>query len=45
MTLAYMNNAAEFGMLTAFGTFSAFIADIGVSPALMVLATKRSPVD
>jgi len=40
MLLAYMNNAAQFGLLTAFGTLSAFFADILISPALMVLATR-----
>jgi predicted RND superfamily exporter protein len=42
LTLSYMNNTSEFGMLACFGTLSAFLADILVSPALMVLATRRS---
>jgi hypothetical protein len=41
MTLAYMRNAAEFGMLACFGTVTAFAADILISPALMVLATRK----
>ena len=41
MMLAYMNNAAEIGLLTSFGTLTAFFADILISPALMVLATRR----
>jgi hypothetical protein len=50
MTLAYMDNAAEFGMLTTFATLSAFFADILISPALMVLGVDRparigSPAD
>jgi len=41
LMLSYMNNTSEFGMLACFGTLSAFLADILVSPALMVLATRR----
>jgi predicted RND superfamily exporter protein len=41
MMLAYMDNAAEFGMLASFATVSAFFADILISPALMVLAVGR----
>ena len=42
MMLSYMNNTAQFGMLACFGTFTAFFADILVSPALMVLASKKA---
>jgi len=40
MMLAYMDNAAQFGMLASFATVTAFLADIVLSPALMVLATR-----
>jgi predicted RND superfamily exporter protein len=42
LTLSYMNNTSQFGMLACFGSVTAFLADIVVSPALMVLATDRS---
>jgi predicted RND superfamily exporter protein len=42
LTLSYMNNTSEFGMLACFGAVTAFLADILVSPALMVLATRRA---
>ena len=42
LTLSYMNNTSEFGMLACFGAVTAFLADILVSPALMVLATGRA---
>jgi len=42
MMLAYMSNAAQFGMLTCFATVAAFFADILISPALMVLSVERS---
>jgi predicted RND superfamily exporter protein len=41
LMLSYMNNTSDFGMLACFGAVTAFLADILVSPALMVLATKR----
>jgi hypothetical protein len=41
LTLSYMHNTSEFGMLACFGTAVAFLADILVSPALMVLASRR----
>jgi len=41
LMLSYMNNTSEFGMLACFGAVTAFLADIMVSPALMVLATRR----
>jgi predicted RND superfamily exporter protein len=41
MMLAYMDNAAEFGMLASFATVAAFFADILISPALMMLAVGR----
>jgi len=41
MTLAYMSNAAQFGMLTCFATVAAFTADILISPALMALVVGR----
>ncbi len=39
-TLAYMKAAVEFGMLAAFATMVAFLADVLVAPALMVLLTR-----
>jgi predicted RND superfamily exporter protein len=39
---AYMQNVVLFGLLCAFATVVAFIADITMAPALMVLATNRS---
>jgi hypothetical protein len=44
MLLAYMENIAEVGMLAAFGTLVAFFADVLISPALMLLATRESRV-
>ena len=38
MTLSYMNNASDFGKLAAFAVAVAFVAELFVSPALMVLA-------
>jgi predicted RND superfamily exporter protein len=40
--LAYMRNAAQFGLLATFATVVAFLADVVLSPALMVLATGRT---
>jgi predicted RND superfamily exporter protein len=44
-TLAYMQNIVEFGLLCAFATAMAFLADVTLAPALMVLVTRdrRSP--
>ncbi len=42
MTLSYMNNAQEFGQLAAFAAVTAFAADLVVSPALMVLASRSA---
>jgi predicted RND superfamily exporter protein len=41
MLLAYMRNGAQFGLLATFATVVAFLADVVLSPALMVLATRR----
>jgi len=40
-TLAYMQNIAEFGLLCTFATATAFLADVTLAPALMVLVTQR----
>jgi predicted RND superfamily exporter protein len=40
-TLAYMQNLVIFGVLCAFATTTAFLADVTLAPALMVLATRR----
>jgi predicted RND superfamily exporter protein len=40
-TLAYMQNITEFGLLCSFATATAFLADVTLSPALMVLVTRR----
>jgi predicted RND superfamily exporter protein len=40
-SFAYMQNVAEFGLLCAFATLAAFIADVTLAPALMVLMTNR----
>jgi len=39
-TLAYMQNIVEFGLLCAFATAMAFLADVTLAPALMVLVTR-----
>jgi predicted RND superfamily exporter protein len=46
VTFAYMVNAREFGILACFATIVAFLADVILAPALMVLASRggrRSP--
>jgi predicted RND superfamily exporter protein len=40
-TFAYMQNIVEFGLLCAFATGAAFLADVTLAPALMVLVTRR----
>jgi len=40
-SFASLKNLSMFGILTGFTIVSAFLADIGVSPALMGLATRR----
>ena len=40
---ASLTNLALFGLLTGFTIVTAFIADIGVAPALMELATRNLP--
>jgi predicted RND superfamily exporter protein len=40
---ASLSNLALFGLLTGITVVTAFIADIGVAPALMELATRRLP--
>jgi predicted RND superfamily exporter protein len=42
MLLAYMVNIVEFGMLALFATVVAFLADVVLAPALMVLVTRRA---
>jgi len=42
MTLSYMNNASDFGKLAAFAVAAAFVAELLVSPALMVLADRSA---
>jgi len=43
-TAAYLNNVQWFGVLASFATVTAFLADVIVGPALMVLVTKpRGP--
>jgi len=39
-TLAYMQNISEFGLLCTFATVMAFLADVTLAPALMVLVTR-----
>jgi predicted RND superfamily exporter protein len=39
--LAYMQNIVGFGLLCAFATAVAFLADITLAPALMVLVTRN----
>jgi predicted RND superfamily exporter protein len=41
-TLAYMQNIVTFGVLCAFATATAFLADVTLAPALMVLVTRRA---
>ncbi|TDI98792.1 MAG: hypothetical protein E2O73_08565 [Deltaproteobacteria bacterium] len=38
--LAYMSNISSFGLLAAFATITAFVADITLAPALMILITR-----
>ena len=38
---AYMVNAAWFGVLASFAAITAFLADVLVAPAIMVLVTRR----
>ncbi len=40
MTLAYMRNIMAFGMLAAFATIVAFLADVVLAPALLVLISR-----
>jgi len=42
-TFASLTNLALFGLLTGFTVVTAFVADIGVAPALMELATRNLP--
>ncbi|MCH6561155.1 MAG: MMPL family transporter [Myxococcales bacterium] len=39
--LAYMSNISSFGLLAAFATITAFVADVTLAPALMILITRR----
>ena len=45
LTFAYMQNAVEFAMLACTATIVAFLADLLVSPALMVLVSKSREPD
>jgi predicted RND superfamily exporter protein len=40
-TLAYMANIAAFGLLCGVATVIAFLADVTLAPALMILVTRR----
>ena len=40
---AYMRNAQEFGILACFAAIVAFLADVILAPALMVLVTDPAP--
>jgi predicted RND superfamily exporter protein len=40
LTLAYMQNISEFGLLCSFATATAFLADVTLAPALMALVTR-----
>jgi predicted RND superfamily exporter protein len=40
-TRAYMENIATFGVLCAFATVAAFLADVTLAPALMAVVTRR----
>ena len=40
-TLAYMQNIVGFGLLCSFATAIAFLADVTLAPALMILVTRR----
>jgi len=42
VTFAYMVNAREFGILACFATIGAFLADVILAPALMVLVSPRT---
>ena len=44
-TLAYMHNIMGFGLLCAFATAIAFLADVTLAPALMILVTRRGGAD
>jgi predicted RND superfamily exporter protein len=44
-TLAYMANIAMFGLLSAFATLAAFLADVTLGPALMILVTRGGAHD
>ena len=39
-TLAYMTNVVVFGLLCGFATVMAFLADVTLAPALMILVTR-----
>jgi predicted RND superfamily exporter protein len=41
MLFAYMENVADFGLLATFAAVVAFIADVVLAPALLVLITER----
>jgi predicted RND superfamily exporter protein len=41
--LAYMKNISTFGALAGIATIVAFLADVTLAPALMVLVTRRRP--
>ncbi len=41
--LSSMNNLSDFGFLTGFCLLVAFLADVLLAPALMVLVRRRTP--
>jgi predicted RND superfamily exporter protein len=43
--MSYMQNSFWFGALCLLGTVVAFVADIVLAPALMVLVTRREPAE
>jgi predicted RND superfamily exporter protein len=42
-TLAYMSNIVVFGLLCGVATLIAFLADVTLAPALMILVTRKRP--
>jgi predicted RND superfamily exporter protein len=43
LTVAYMVAVAAFGFLCGFATMIAFLADVTLAPALMILVTRGRP--
>jgi predicted RND superfamily exporter protein len=44
LTFGYMVNVSYFGVILAFATLTAFLADVLLAPALMTLVTRRETV-